>query len=98
MPMTKLYELTVLLPGSASAEDVKALGIAITKLAVAKKGKIEKEENWGKKFLAYAIKKQTEAFYLYFEVSLDAAEVTGFERDVRLMDSVIRSLLVIKEV
>lgn len=95
--MTKLYELTVLLPGSSTAEDVKAASAAITKLVTSKKGKVEKEESWGKKFLAYAIKKQTEAFYLYFEVSLEASEAQAFERDVRLMDNVLRSLVVISE-
>ncbi len=94
----KLYELTVLLPGGASADDVKAASGTIGKLVTSRKGKVEKEENWGKKFLAYPLKKQTEAFYLYFEVSLDASQTQGFERDVRLMDTVIRSLLVMKEV
>lgn len=94
----KLYELTVLLPGGASADDVKIASSTIGKLVTSRKGKVEKEENWGKKFLAYPLKKQTEAFYLYFEVSLDASQAQGFERDVRLMDTIIRSLLVMKEV
>src|SRR5258706_10780237 len=98
MNMTKLYELMVLIPGSSTADDVKATTGAITKLVAAKKGKVEKEESLGKKFLAYKIKKQTEAFYLYFEVSLDTSEAQAFERDVRLMENIIRSLFVIKEV
>lgn len=96
--MTKLYELTVLLSGSSSADDIKAASAAIGKLVTSRKGKVEKEESWGKKFLAYAITKQSEAFYLYFELSLDASEAQAFERDIRLMEGVIRSLLVIKEV
>lgn len=96
--MKKLYELTVLLSGKSSADDIKAASANINKLATSRKGKLEKEESWGKKFLAYAIGKQTEAFYLYFELSLDSAEAQAFERDIRLMEGVIRSLLVIKEV
>lgn len=95
--MTKLYELTVLLSGSSTADEVKAASNAIGKMVSARKGKVEKEESWGKKFLAYSIKKQKEAFYLFFEISLPAQEAQGLERDVRLMDTVIRSLFVIKE-
>ena len=93
----KLYELTVLLPGNMSADDVKAASTSINKLVTSRKGKIEKEESWGKKFLAYAIKKQKEAFYLYFEVTMDTSEAQAFERDVRLQENIIRSLFVIKE-
>ncbi len=95
--MNKLYELTVLLSGESTADEVKAASNAIGKLVATRKGKVEKEESWGKKFLAYAIRKQKEAFYLFFEVNLPASEAQGLERDVRLMDTVIRSLFVIKE-
>lgn len=93
--MTKLYELTVLLPGSSTAEDIKSAGNVIGKLVAAHQGKVEKEESWGKKFLAYTIKKQKEAFYLYFEVTLPASEAQAFERDIRLTENIIRSLFVI---
>ncbi len=95
--MHKLYELTVLLSGSSTADDVKATEMALGKLVASHKGKIEKEESWGKKFLAYTIKKQKDAFYLFWEVSLPTSQAQAFERDVRLMDHVIRSLFVIKE-
>lgn len=95
--MNKLYELTVLLPGTSTVEDVKAASTAVGKLVASHKGKVEKEESWGKKFLSYAIKKQKEAFYLFFEVSVPTSEAQALERDVRLMDTVIRSLFVIKE-
>lgn len=96
--MNKLYELTVLLPAESTADEVKAASAAIGKLVTSRKGKVEKEESWGKRSLAYSIKKNREAFYLFFEVALPALEAQGFERDVRLMDNVIRSLFVIKEV
>lgn len=95
--MNKLYELTVLIPGDSTADQVKAATTAIGKLVTSHKGKVEKEESWGKKFLAYAIKKNKEAFYLFWVVNLPASEAQGFERDVRLMDQVIRSLVLVKE-
>lgn len=95
--MNKLYELTVLIPGDSTADQVKTATAAIGKIISAHKGKVEKEESWGKKFLAYAIKKNREAFYLFWVVDMPASEAQGFERDVRLMDQVIRSLVLVKE-
>jgi small subunit ribosomal protein S6 len=95
--MTKTYELTVLVSPSFTLDEVKAVSTSITKLAVAKNGKVLKEENWGKKFLAYKLKKETEAVYLYFELSLDTSVAQAFEHEILLMDTVMRSLFVIKE-
>lgn len=96
--MRKLYELTVLISGSSSADDVKATSTLINKLVSSHAGKVTKEESWGKKYLAYKIAKQPDAFYLYFEVELEASQAQGFERDVRLTQGIIRSLFVTKEV
>jgi small subunit ribosomal protein S6 len=95
--MTKQYELVVLLAPSSTPDEVKAVTTAIRKAATARKGSVDREENWGKKFLAYPIKKQTEAMYILYDVTLDTLEAQAFERDVRLMDQVLRSLFVIKE-
>lgn len=94
--MNKTYELTVLLPGSLTPEEVKATLTALKKAVAARQGTVEKEESWGKKTLAYLIKKQTDAQYFYFEVTLPTSTAQEFERDVRLTDHVLRELFVIK--
>jgi len=93
----RTYELTVLVPTSLSAEEVKTISGNIGKLITSKKGSILKDEPWGKKSLAYSIKKQAEANFLYYDISLDADQAQALEREVRLMDTVIRVLFVLKE-
>ena len=59
-------------------------------------GNVTEVEEAGKKKLAYEIQKMSEAFY-YF-IQFDAASVPAeVERDVRIMDNVLRFLVVRKD-
>lgn len=57
-------------------------------------GKIIKEENDGKKHLAYSIKGQSFAVYYYYEVELPADAPKKLESVLNITDEVIRYLLV----
>lgn len=96
--MVKLYELMMLISGDSTPDQVKTAISAVEKLVKAKNGKVESHESLGKKPMAYMIKKQTDAIYLLFTISLDTSAAQGLERDIRLMDTVIRSLFLIKDV
>lgn len=93
--MVKQYEMMVLLPAESTQDQVKAFIQTIEKLVVAKKGSVDSSELLGRRQLAYEIKKQREAYYVLFHISLDTAVTQVFERDVKLQDNVLRSLLII---
>jgi small subunit ribosomal protein S6 len=95
--MVKLYELMVVLPGNIGQDQVKTFISAIEKLAAAKGGKVDSHEMLGKRTLAYEIKKQREGYYVLFVISLDASVAQAFEREVRLMDDVLRHLFILYE-
>ncbi len=57
-------------------------------------GKITKEENDGKKHLAYSIKGQDFAVYYYYEVELPADAPKKLESVLNITDEVLRYLLV----
>lgn len=95
--MVKQYELMVLLPSNFTPEQMKSFVASVTKNIEGKKGKVLSFESLGKRQLAYLIKKQSEAFYGLFFLEMDGSVVQAFERDIRLMDDVLRSLLIIKE-
>lgn len=63
----------------------------------AKEGKITYEENWGKRKLAYPIKKTDTGIYIlvYFEAPKES--LAKIERDLRLTEEIIRFLIVAKE-
>ena len=70
-------EVTALL--EQLGEQLKTLGAEVTKV-----------DNWGKRRLAYDIRKQREGTYAIFEVSAEPSVMKEFERQVRLNENVLR--------
>ncbi len=95
--MVKQYELMTLLPANFTPEQVKTFISHIEKLVSAKKGSVDSSETLGKRALAYEIKKQREAYYVLFTISLDASVAQAFERDVILTEDVLRHLFILYE-
>jgi len=53
-------------------------------------GKVLKLDNWGKRKLAYEVKKQLKGIYLYWRYLATSGVVEELERNLRMLDSVIR--------
>ena len=60
-------------------------------------GTITVVEEWGKKRLAYEVQKMREGFYYFIQFEADATCPAEVERHVRIMDNVLRYLVVKKE-
>ncbi len=87
------YELVVLLHPDLEI-DVDAPIAKIEKLVTDSGGQVIKRDNWGKKRLAYKIKGQSFAVYIYFETMLDPTKVRGVENAILITEEVLRHLLV----
>lgn len=64
------------------------------KLIAANGGKIDKEDRWGKKRLAYEIKKETEGFYVIFYVTCEPACVDECDRVMKITDEILKHMIV----
>jgi small subunit ribosomal protein S6 len=53
-------------------------------------GKLLKLDNWGKRKLAYEIKKELKGIYLYWQYLGSSGLVQELERNLRMLDSVVR--------
>mgnify|MGYP000259582595 CR=1 FL=1 len=60
-------------------------------------GTVTEVEEWGKKKLAYEIQKMHEGFYYFIQFEADSQCPAEIERHVRIMDNVLRYLVVKKE-
>ena len=89
----KDYELTVLIHPDFESDLEKALD-KVRGLVAANGGEIVKEDNWGKKKLAYAIKGQDFAIYVTMDVKLPAAAPLKISNTLNITDEVLRYLLV----
>ncbi len=87
------YELTVLIHPDRESELEKALD-AVRSLVTTNGGKVTKEDNWGKKKLAYRVSKQDFALYVLMDVELPADAPLKISSALNISDDVIRYLLV----
>lgn len=89
----KNYELTVLIHPDLEM-NLEPATTKIKDLIEKNGGKIIKEENDGKKKLAYPIKKQDFAIYNYYEVELPAGAPAKIDSIFNITDEILRHLLV----
>ncbi len=60
-------------------------------------GTVTEVEDWGKKKLAYEIRKMTEGYYYFIQFDAEANAPAAVEQDVRIMDNILRFLCVRKD-
>ena len=65
----------------------------VKKIIADNKGKITKTDNWGKRKLAYQIKKQDFAVYVFYAVEIPAENVAKVEQTFNITDEIIRFLI-----
>lgn len=91
------YELTVVLDGKATPAKTKAFKEKIAKLVELFKGKVVKTDDWGKKDLAYKIKKSDTGYYLYWELELGSSMAKKLGEKLRVEEEILRQLLLRKD-
>jgi len=89
----KEYELTVLIHPDLEV-DIETPLTKVRGVITSAGGKIVTEDNWGKKRLAYRIKNEDFAVYVYFDVSLPADAPLKISNTFNITDEVLRYLLV----
>jgi small subunit ribosomal protein S6 len=89
----KEYELTVLIHPDLETKLEEPLK-KVRDLIVSNGGKITKEDNWGKKKLAYRIKREDFAVYVCMELELPADAPLKISNTLNITDEVLRYLLV----
>ena len=87
------YELTVLVHPGLEAEIDKTIA-ELKKLVTTHGGTVAKEDNWGKKKLAYKIAKEDFAVYVSFDVALPADAPLKISNALNIADHTMRYLLV----
>ena len=88
------YELAVVV--SAKIEDDERAAVIDRCKALIERfgGQITNVDEWGKKRLAYDVQKMKEAFYYFIQFDAESTVPAEIESRVRIMDNVIRYLVV----
>ena len=91
------YELAVVV--SAKIEDEERAAVVDKCKALIERfgGTITNVDDWGKKRLAYEIQKMKEGFYYYIQLEAESSAPAEIESRIRIMDNVLRYLVVKNE-
>jgi small subunit ribosomal protein S6 len=87
------YEIAILYHPSLEVDLSKAED-QILKVFSASKAKVLNTDNWGKRKLAYQIKKQDHAIYVFYTVEVNPAEIKKIESRLNITDEIVRYLIV----
>lgn len=78
-------------------DEITALIERIQTIITERKGVIAKVDKWGKRHLAYEIKKQKDGYYFLIDFAGDGAVVAEIERNYKIDDRVLKFMTVKKE-
>ncbi len=87
------YETVIILSANAPEEATVAFGEKMKEL-ISANGELTKVEEWGKKTLAYEIKKQKEGYYILFTFVAKPEFIAEFERILRLDEIVLKHMVI----
>ena len=90
------YETVFIANPNLEEEGIKALIEKFSEL-INKSGKVEKVDEVGKKKLAYEIKKNTEGYYVVIDFEAKPESIAELERNYRIMDDILKFIVVRKE-
>lgn len=88
------YELIYILRPGVGEEQINSISDYTTQIISDNSGTIIDLNRWGMKKLAYAIKKETQGFYIYCEFAGTPAAVSEIERRFRIDDAVLKYLTI----
>src|ERR671922_1824703 len=86
------YEILVIVDPKPTDEEVATLLTQVGDQAKSLGIEVDKVDNWGKRRLAYDIRKQREGTYAVFDVKAEPTTVKEFERQLKLNENVLRFL------
>jgi small subunit ribosomal protein S6 len=90
----RVYEILFIADPNLGEPEVDTLTTQVQGYIEKEGGRIQKVEKWGKKRLAYLVKKQREGSYVLLSVEGGAALVKEVERRLRVTDGVLKFLTV----
>lgn len=86
------YEIAVLYDPGLEIDLEKATS-RIEKIFIDNGGKVTNVDNWGKRKLAYQIKKNDSAIYVFYTLDIPAENIQKIEKILNITDEVVRFLI-----
>ena len=94
MSDSRQYELVYVVSPDVAEDGVAELHTRIEEIVQQLEGSIDKTDNWGRRRLAYEINRHREGTYVLELVSGPASMLAELDRRLRVMDQLLRHLIV----
>jgi len=91
------YETILIAHVDLSEDELSGLIARYSSIIADQKGILVKVERWGKRRLAYMIKKQARGFYILIDYAGESAVVNEVERNLKINDKILKFMTVLKE-
>lgn len=88
------YESLFIINPALDDMEVKKVVDKVEGLIKKEGGEILKVDNWGKKKLAYEVKRQKKGYYILINIRVKASTISELERSLKLTDPVIKFLII----
>lgn len=90
----RIYEVMFIVDPETGADDVTRLSENLQQIITDLGGNVTKNEDMGRRTLAYQIGRKTEGHYILFEIEGTGREIAELERRMRVNDQVLRYITV----
>lgn len=87
------YEIAVVLHPDLEI-DLEATLKKVEAILTKDSAKITKKDNWGKRKLAYKIRKQDWGIYVFYQVEVEPGRITKLNQALRITEEIMRYLIV----
>jgi len=95
--MPRRYETIFITPADTPDEELSALIERYSAIITTRKGILVKVEKWGKRKLAYEIKKHLRGYYILFDFAGQTDVVNEMERNFKIDDKILKYMTIKKE-
>ena len=87
------YEIIFIAQPDLDEENLNTVIEKIKGWIAEEKGEVVSVDNWGKRRMAYRIRKQRDGQYVLMTVNLEPASVKKISMDMRFIESIMRSMI-----
>ena len=94
VPGLQEYELVVILSPEIQEDNIDASIEKVQQSITSRGGEVTDTNHWGRRRLAYPIKRHLEGNYVVSQIKLDPASVAGLESGLRISEDVLRHLII----
>lgn len=87
------YEGVFIIDAKLGEKEVEEVMVGVEEVIGKNEGKVEKRDSWGKKNLAYEIRKRKEGFYFVVNFQAEPRTIRELEKPYRLNEAILRHLI-----